>query len=234
MTARSTPTNWRRCRSTWGAVVARLRPSRSSTSPAPWRGAALAFALLLTGGAVAAQPLSRVETGQAAPAFSAPSADGARHALADYAGKVVVLEWTSPVCPYTAQKYRSGAIQALQRSALAEGAVWLSIDTAAPGRPGYLTPAAAKARIARTGARVTAFLFDKDGAIGRLYGAKVTPSFFIVGPGGKLAYQGAMDNEDPRPGQPGANYVSSALSALRAGRPVAVAEAKPYGCAVEY
>jgi len=61
--------------------------------------------------------LGRVDVGAQAPQFTAKGADGKQHRLNDYAGKLVVLEWTSPVCPFTAVKYKSGAMQALQRYA---------------------------------------------------------------------------------------------------------------------
>jgi hypothetical protein len=182
----------------------------------------------------AATALGRVEIGAAAPQFSAKGADGRRHSLSDYSGRLVVLEWTSPVCPFTAIKYKNGAMQALQRYAVSRHVVWLSIDTAAPNRAGYLTAAAARARIASSKATVTEFLFDVDGSIGRSYGAKTTPSFFIVDRKGKLAYQGAMDNDLYEDRDSGQNYVRSALDDLIAGRAVKDAETMPQGCAVEY
>jgi hypothetical protein len=178
--------------------------------------------------------LSRVEVGAQAPQFSAKGADGKQHSLRDYAGKLVVLEWTSPICPFTAVKYKSGAMQALQRYAASRQIVWLSIDTAASDKAGYLTPAAARARVAQTGATITAFLFDVDGNIARSYGAKTTPSFFVVNRDGKLAYEGAMDDQvfaDDRLGQ---EYVKSALDELAAGRRVQKPETQPQGCAIEY
>jgi len=200
------------------------------------RGLALAVLAsgLLSGAPAAAEPLGRVEIGQAAPGFTAMGADGRTHSLADYAGKVVVLEWTSPVCPFTAVQYDSGAMQALQRQAARHGAVWLSIDTSAPGRPGYLTPASARARIAKIHATVTAFLSDPDGRIGRAYGAKATPSFFVIDPRGRLAYQGAMTERGADNAAKGPDLVAAAIEAIDAGRPVAVPETEPYGCAVEY
>jgi hypothetical protein len=183
---------------------------------------------------VVAAPVGRVDIGSPAPAFSLKGADGQDHRLSDYAGKVVVLEWMSPACPYTALKYNSGAMQALQRQAARDHDVWLSVNTSAPGRPGHLTAETAKARIARTHAQVTATLFDEGGALGRAYGARVTPSFFIVGRDGKLAYQGAMDDDPSVDDARGHNYVRAALNDLAAGRPVKDAETRPYGCAVEY
>jgi len=166
--------------------------------------------------------------------FSAKGADGRQHRLSDYAGKLVVLEWTSPVCPFTATKYKSGAMQALQNYAASRSIVWLSIDTAAPGKAGFLTAAAARARIAETKATVTAFLFDLDGGIARSYGAKTTPSFFIVDRDGKLAYEGAMNADIFDNSFEGRDYIRPALDDLVAGRPVKVAETQPQGCAIEY
>jgi peroxiredoxin len=178
--------------------------------------------------------LSRVNIGAPAPEFSAKGADGKQHSLRDYAGKLVVLEWTNPVCPFTAVKYKSGAMQALQRYAASHDVVWLSIDTASPDRAGFLTPAAARTRIAQTHATVTAFLFDTDGHIARSYGAKTTPSFFVVDRDGKLAYQGAMDDQVFADEGAGHEYMKSALDDLAAGRRVQKAETQPQGCAIEY
>ena len=178
--------------------------------------------------------LSRVNPGAQAPTFRAQGADGKHHSLRDYAGKLVVLEWTSPVCPFTAVKYKNGAMQALQRYAASRDVVWLSIDTAAPDKAGYLTAAAARARIARTHATVTAFLFDLDGSIARSYGARTTPSFFIVDRDGKLAYQGAMDDQVFADQGQGHEYMKSALDDLVAGHRVRDPETQPQGCAIEY
>jgi peroxiredoxin len=181
-----------------------------------------------------AAALSRVNVGAQAPTFTAPGADGKSHSLRDYAGKLVVLEWTNPVCPFTAVKYKSGAMQALQHYAESRHIVWLSIDTAAPDRAGYLSPTAARARIAQTHAAVTAFLFDVDGKIARSYGAKTTPSFFVIDRNGKLAYQGAMDDQVFADQGEGRAYMKSALDDLVAGRPVKYSETQPQGCAIEY
>lgn len=178
--------------------------------------------------------LGRVEIGAVAPDFTLPSASGARVRLSAFRRRVVVLEWTNPVCPFTAKKYDKGAMQTLQRSAARRGAAWVSIDTAAPDRPGFLTPAAARERIAKTGAKVSAFLFDTEGRIGRLYGARTTPSFFIIGADGRLAYQGAADGDPWSTGPDSLAYPREALDDLFARRAVRRAESRPYGCPVEY
>lgn len=197
-----------------------------------WAPAALALTLSVA--AWASQPLGRIEIGAPAPDFVALGSDGRQHHLADYAGKIVVLEWTSPVCPYTALKYRNGLMQALQRRALGEGVVWLSIDTAGVDRPGFLSPQAARARVAQTRARVSAFLFDVDGQIGRAYGARTTPSIYVIGTDGRLVYQGALDDHPGRKTLGGLNYVAATLDDLRSGRAVGTPETRPYGCPLEY
>lgn len=178
--------------------------------------------------------LGRVNVGAQAPQFVAQGADGGQHSLHEYAGKLVVLEWTNPICPFTAIKYKSGAMQSLQRYAASRQIVWLSIDTAAPDKAGFLSPAAARARVAQTHASVTAFLFDLDGKIARSYGAKTTPSFFVIDRQGRLAYQGAMDDQVFADQSVGHEYMKSALDDLVAGRRVTVPETLPQGCAVEY
>jgi peroxiredoxin len=199
------------------------------------RAASLAVAAAgFTVGLAHAAGLGRVDVGAPAPLFTAKGADGKQHSLRDYAGKLVVLEWTNPVCPFTAVKYKSGAMQALQRYAASRQVVWLSIDTAAPDKAGYLTAAAARSRIAQTHATVTAFLFDVDGNIARSYGAKTTPSFFVVDRNGKLAYEGAMDDQVFADDVAGRAYVQSALDDLVEGRRVQKIETQPQGCAIEY
>ena len=197
-------------------------------------GVAALAAVVFGGGSATAQALGHIEPGAPAPDFTAPGADGRIHHLSDYAGRVVVLEWTSPVCPYTALKYRDGEMQTLQRRARAEGVAWITIDTAAPGRPGYLTPQAMQARMAAMGMRVSAFVSDADGRIGRDYGAKTTPQLYVIGRDGRLAYEGAIDDNPSQTAPDAPTNVGAVLADLHAGRPVQTPQTRPYGCAVEY
>src|SRR3954468_16372079 len=93
------------------------------------------FALVLT---VLLAPLGRAEpeVGSTAPNFSLPDTTGRTHRLSDYRGKVIVLEWYNPDCPFVGKHYRSGNMQQLQREYTAKGVVWLSIDSSAPGEQG--------------------------------------------------------------------------------------------------
>jgi hypothetical protein len=83
----------------------------------------------------------------------------------------------------------------------------------------------------------TAALLDPTGAIGRLYQARTTPHIYVIDPTGKIVYQGAIDDQptpDPSSLKGADNYLNDALNAAMAGKPVAIASTKPYGCAVHY
>ncbi len=202
------------------------------------KGGALAALLILIGlggGAASAAPgLGRVEIGAPAPDGPLLGADGRTHRLSDYRGRIVILEWTSPVCPYTANKYRRGLMQAIQRRAARQGVVWLSIDTSFPGKPGFLPPTQAKARIRATGAVVTGFLFDQGGAFARPYGIRTTPSMVMIDGQGRVIYQGALDEAPEQTKPDGRDHISAALDDLKAGREIRLAETRAYGCALEY
>ena len=158
--------------------------------------------------------LGRVEIGSPAPGFSALGSDGRSHALSDYAGKIVVLEWTSPVCPYTALKYQRGLMQAIQGRATKAGVVWLSINTSPSGRPGHLTVEAAKARLVATKAQATSLVLDEDTRIGQAYGVRTTPTVFVIGKDGRIAQ--VLHGGDPRPAH--IDYALDAKGAVPEGR----------------
>jgi peroxiredoxin len=171
-----------------------------------------------------------------APGFSLKDADGRTRTLAEFRGKVVVMEWINEGCPYV-KKHYTGNMQALQKAAVADGVVWLSVCSSAPGQQGHVDGAGAKRFIADKGAAPTAFLLDPTGVAGKAWGAKTTPHMYIVDKAGQLVYQGGIDDKPTAnvADIAGAtNYVKAALADLKAGRPVKVAFSKPYGCAVKY
>ena len=175
--------------------------------------------------------------GQPAPAFTARDADGKTRSLSEFAGKTVVLEWNNEGCPYVQKHYGSGSMQGLQKSATADGVVWLTIVSSAPGEQGYLSPDRAKTWKATHNATPTDLLLDPDGKIGKAYVAKTTPHMFVIDAKGKVAYMGGIDDKpttNPASLKGARNYVALALADLKAGRPVANPVSQPYGCSVKY
>jgi AhpC/TSA family len=174
--------------------------------------------------------------GQAAPAFTLIDAEGAQRSLADFRGKTVVLEWSNEGCPYV-QKHYTGAMQALQREAVADGVVWITIISSAPGTQGFVEGDTAREWRARNNAASTHLLLDPTGQVGKLYGAKTTPDMRVIDGEGMLRFVGGIDDRPTNKVEDldGANnYVRAALADLDAGRAVQTAFATPYGCAVKY
>ena len=178
-----------------------------------------------------------VAIGQPAPDFTLTDIAGRVHKLSDYHGRTVVLEWTNPECPFVQKHYGSGNIPNLQKAATADGVIWLSINSGRPGAEGDFNPAQVAAWTKKMGAAPTAYFRDQDGKVGRLYSAKTTPHLFIITADGTLAYDGAIDSirsakvEDIAKAM---NYVTAALAAVKAGKPVEKAATQPYGCSVKY
>lgn len=188
--------------------------------------------LALLAGLVAALPAA--ESGRPAPDFTVTDLAGRTHRLADYRGRIVILEWTAPACPYVLRLYKSGSLPATQRAAAAAGAVWLQVNSSAMGD---LDRGKTREWQEKNGVTADGYVRDVGGELGRRYGAQTTPHLFVIAADGTLAYQGAIDD------QPSAslantlaahNYVQAALAALAAGRPVEPAATKPYGCSVKY
>lgn len=176
-------------------------------------------------------------TGQAAGNFRLTDATGKAVQLSDYRGKTVVLEWNNPDCPYVKKHYDSGNMQRTQAAARQGGAVWLTINSGAPGKQGHLTGAAAQAYVATAKARPTAYLLDPEGRVGRGYAAKTTPHLYVIDARGMLRYQGGIDDKptsDKADIAAARNHVTAALGEMKAGRAVSVAETRPYGCSVKY
>jgi AhpC/TSA family protein len=195
------------------------------------------LSLLLPALALSSLVALALPPGSAAPDFKGVDSNGVTHSLSDYRGKYVVLEWANRGCPYEQKHYLSGNMESLQKQWTGKGVVWLSIISSAPGQQGYVTPAEENDYLRTMKASPTAALLDPRGAIGHLYDARTTPHIFVIDPTGKLIYQGAIDNQptpDPSSLKGADNYLNDALNAAMAGRSVAIAVTKPYGCSVKY
>lgn len=190
-------------------------------------------AILVTGLAAAA---SAAEVGQPAPDFTGTDIQGQARKLSDFQGKIVVLEAHNLDCPFCAAHYKSGAMQELQAELTGKGVVWLIVNSVHPSNPSHRSPEAARKEWDQHKIKATAWLDDSSGAIGKAYGMRTTPHLFVIAADGKLVYQGAIDNNPSGKGDPrqAKNYVRETVEALLAGKPVPVAETKPYGCGVKY
>jgi hypothetical protein len=178
-----------------------------------------------------------LKPGDPAPDFKGVDSNGKVQTLAQYRGKYVVLEWANKGCPFEQKHYKSGNMERLQREWTSKGVVWLSVISSAPGQDGYVTPPEENDYLRTMKAAPSAAILDASGTIGRLYSAKTTPDMFVIDPQGRLVYEGAIDDQptpDPASLKDAKNYVSAALEASMAGRPVETPVTRSYGCSVKY
>ena len=167
--------------------------------------------------------------GKPAPDFTLTDQDGATHTLSDLKGKVVVLEWTNPGCPYVQRHYND---ETMTESSAMHGdeVTWLAVDSS-----NFVKPEDAKKWREEKGLPYPVLL-DPDGKVGKLYEAKTTPHMYVIDAEGLVRYSGAID-DDARGEKKSAertNYVSSAVEALLEGKEVEMTQTKPYGCSVKY
>jgi len=166
-----------------------------------------------------------------APEFTLKNYDGNEVKLADYKGKIVVLEWFNYECPFVKYHYeKASTMKDLAARYKDRNVVWLAINSTNHLETAKNKDFADKYEIPYP------ILDDRSGDVGRAYDAKTTPHIFIIDTKGNIAYNGAIDNAPlgkvPE-GEKLVNYVDKALEEL-APKPVSIAKTKPYGCTVKY
>lgn len=177
--------------------------------------------------AAAAGDASKVAAvGQPAPAFAVADEQGKVHKLRDYRGKLVVLEWTNPGCPFVKRHYRNKTMLRT-RAAFGDKVVWLAVNSSYFNKP-------KDTRAWRQAQKLPyPTLQDADGKLGHRYGARATPHMFVIDRRGVLRYAGAIDDDPHDEKKAPHNYVHEALKALLAGKR-APASQRAYGCTVKY
>jgi hypothetical protein len=197
-------------------------------------------ALILAAGGFGALGVTRlfaVEVGGRAPRFAVADSAGRKRSLEEFAGSALVLEWTSPSCPFVRAQYQSGVMQELQHAAAKQAITWLSILSTHPSRRDYLSPEKAEAFQRGRNAASAALLLDAEGTMGRAYGAVVTPHMFIVDAQARLIYAGGTGDKatmDPKEVRASRSFVRAALDDLAAGRSIGTPRSEPFGCTIAY
>ncbi len=174
----------------------------------------------------------QAEAENRAKPFSLQTFDGKTVELADYRDKIVVLEWFNFECPFVQYHYnKADTMIELAKKYKDEGVVWLAINSTSHTKPADNVDFAKKHDLPYP------LLDDRSGKVGRAYGAKTTPHMFVIAPGGRIVYEGAIDNAPlgkiPA-GKEKVNYVDKVLADLVANRDVSVEDTKSYGCSVKY
>ena len=174
----------------------------------------------------------KAKLGEKAPDFTLTDTNGQERSLSDYKGRIVVIEWINPECPYVRHCYQTKAMQGAYQAVkqLDKSVAWLAINTT-PGT----TPQANTLWSTTYGLKYP-ILLDKRGKVGRLYDARRTPQMFVIDTDGVIRYTGAIDDNNLLNKRPDdiTNYVVNAVKQLVEEETVTPDSTKPYGCTIKY
>jgi hypothetical protein len=178
-------------------------------------------------------PSSPVAPGAPAPAFTAVDLEGGEFDLAALAGRVVVLEFFNPDCPFVSHVHGDGSLEAAPARWASEGVRWVPINSNKAGSTG--ADPGLNRRKAGAWDLPSPVVLDPTGAIARAYGAKVTPTLAIIDSAGTLAYFGGPDNAPLGrvEGDALVDHTAAVLGALTTGTPAPYARQKASGCTIK-
>jgi peroxiredoxin len=166
-----------------------------------------------------------------APPFTLNDHEGRSRSLADYKGRIVVLEWTEPECPFVTRQYNDKSMQRTREQVRKlDGTVaWLAICS---------TPGVTDQRLkfwAQQHKIDFPLLIDYNGAVAKTYKAERVPGMFVIDKEGVLRYHGAIDDNRLGTKQPDdvVNYVVNAVGQLVKNEPVSPDHVKAYGCTLK-
>jgi peroxiredoxin len=144
----------------------------------------LVFALALPASAQSLKEWS----GGATPALALSDTEGKGHGLADYRGKVVLVNFWATWCGPCREEMPS--MEALRASLQGRPFVVLAINVGEGAR-------AARAFADKMSLQFP-LLLDQDTKTTKVWGARILPASFVVGPDGKIRYSylGAIDWTD--------------------------------------
>ena len=169
--------------------------------------------------------------GEKAPNFTLNDAAGKEYKLSDQAGKIVILQWINPDCPVCKRVASTGLTAGMlaDTKAMSPDIVVWAINSTKDTEPQKSADYLKSHKLEVPG------LSDKNGSVGRRFGARTTPHVFVIDQKGVLRYSGAFD-DDPsgNKGSDSTNYVVNAVGQIVAGDTVAPDTTRPYGCSVKY
>jgi peroxiredoxin len=77
------------------------------------------------------------------------------------------------------------------------------------------------------------YAYDESGKVGKAFGAKVTPEFFVLDKDRKIQYTGSLDDTRDET-KVKHKYVANAIDALLSGKTVETTETRAFGCGISY
>lgn len=170
-----------------------------------------------------------VEIGQQAPEWKdLPGIDGKRHSLAEHQqARLVVVMFIRNNCPI-AQAYE-GRIHDFVKKYTSQGVAVVAINVSAEEGEGLeQMQSRAKERKFKF-----SYLRDESQKTGRAYGATNTPHAFVLDEKRRIAYMGAIDDNN-KADKVEEHFLVDAIEALLAAQAVQVTETLQRGCHIDY
>jgi len=165
--------------------------------------------------------------GSAAPDFTLTTLDGKSFSLTQAAKghKAVVVMFVATKCPYSnAYNDRMRDMAALYEK---QGILFVGINS------NKTEPADEVSTHAKQHGFAFPLMKDPDNKVADLYDARHTPEIYVVDPQGKLVYHGRIDENYEDPTKVTSPDLKNALDQLLAGKPIAKAETKAFGCSIK-
>lgn len=163
-----------------------------------------------------------IEVGKLAPDFTLRDLQDEVHSLRDYRGQVVVVNFWSAECPWSARIDEKLMYLLTEWD---EDVLLLNIASNASEPLEVLRQAAIE-----RGLKLV--LADSDQRVASLYHVQIIPHLFLIDRQGVLRYQGAFDDMTFRQRIPQKHYLQDALEAVMTNAQPEPADTNPYGCAL--
>ena len=151
--------------------------------------------------------------------------------LADAAGKKgTLVVFMCNHCPWV--KAWQGRIAKIGNAAVAKGIGVVAVNSNDPAAYPEDDMANMKTRAKDLGFKFP-YVVDATSDLARAFGATHTPEIFVFDASGKLVYHGAVDdNRDEKAVQKA--YLQQAVMSVAAGKSVATAQTKSFGCGIKF
>lgn len=191
-------------------------------------GAVLVTFLLVAGWAGLAQEppeLPKAEIGAKLPEFTMTDHTGKEHSLSAYAGKVVVLNFSSQECPYS--RGVDPHLADLAKEYKDKGVVVLCIDSH------NKTTVDEIKKYAEDHSLPFPILKDEKNVYADAVGATRTPEFYVLDKEQKLVYHGPFDDRKDPAKRGETEYLRNALDKTLAGEDIVPSQVKAWGCTIK-
>lgn len=188
--------------------------------------AGIALVFLTAGISLLAAPNpSQVAAGSPMPEFSLRDLYGNTQTLKDSLGRIIVIVFVSPDCPWS--RGVDPALNQVVNEYAAKNVSVYCIDSSASTTVDSLMTYVLENKLNAI------YLKDENNLYADIVGARKTPEVFVLDTEHKLRYHGAFDNRWSPDTVGTTNYVRIALDAILSGGPIAQPEVNAWGCGIK-